>query len=103
MKKKQKRSSRATQPPRHSRSAKKRREAVKFRYQPLDPAKLETRLLELCPGKPGNRIVGSLFTVSLFDNPSFEANSYMWGPPRPTCGGAGGGGGGGPGGRGRRK
>src|SRR3569833_1393317 len=84
MKKKQKRSSRATQPPRHSRSAKKRREAVKFRYQPLDPSKLETRLLELCPGKPGSRIVGSLFTVSLLDNPSFEAISYMWGSPRPT-------------------
>jgi hypothetical protein len=36
------------------------------------------------PGKPGNRISIKLHTVSLNDNPEYEALSYCWGPPKPS-------------------
>ncbi|KAE8339241.1 hypothetical protein BDV24DRAFT_78158 [Aspergillus arachidicola] len=55
-----------------------------FPYEPLDPAKHEIRLFELWPGKPGSKVVGRLFHVSLDDNPRFEALSYTWGPLQPT-------------------
>ncbi|KAE8368758.1 heterokaryon incompatibility protein-domain-containing protein [Aspergillus caelatus] len=55
-----------------------------FQYEPLDPAKREIRLFELWPGKPGSKVVGHLFNVSLDESPSFEALSYTWGPPQPT-------------------
>ncbi|KAE8138142.1 hypothetical protein BDV38DRAFT_282444 [Aspergillus pseudotamarii] len=55
-----------------------------LQYEPLDPAKREIRLFELWPGKPGSKVVGRLFNVSLDESPSFEALSYTWGPPQPT-------------------
>ncbi|KAE8417723.1 heterokaryon incompatibility protein-domain-containing protein [Aspergillus pseudocaelatus] len=55
-----------------------------FQYEPLDPAKREIRLFELWPGKPGSKVFGHLFNVSLDESPSFEALSYTWGPPQPT-------------------
>ncbi|PIG81148.1 hypothetical protein AARAC_007927 [Aspergillus arachidicola] len=55
-----------------------------FPYEPLDPAKHEIRLFELWPGKPGSKVVGRLFHVSLDENPRFEALSYTWGPLQPT-------------------
>ncbi|KAL7897671.1 heterokaryon incompatibility domain-containing protein [Trichoderma sp. SZMC 28014] len=53
-------------------------------YQPLEPLKQQIRLLELLPGKPGSRISIKLHTVSLNDNPEYEALSYCWGPPNPS-------------------
>lgn len=55
-----------------------------FQYGRLDPEKREIRLLEVSPGRPGNKIVARLFTASLDDCPSFEALSYTWGPPHPS-------------------
>lgn len=53
-------------------------------YQPLEPLKQQIRLLELLPGKPGSRISIKLHTVSLSDDPEYEALSYCWGPPKPS-------------------
>ncbi|KAK1241115.1 hypothetical protein MKX08_001089 [Trichoderma sp. CBMAI-0020] len=53
-------------------------------YEPLDPLQQQIRLLELLPGKPGSRISIKLHTVSLSDNPEYEALSYCWGPPKPS-------------------
>ncbi|KAM0543468.1 hypothetical protein ACHAPJ_012266 [Fusarium lateritium] len=53
--------------------------AASFRYAPLDPVAREMRLLTLLPGEPGSPLVGNLNTVSLNDNPQYEALSYMWG------------------------
>ncbi|KAI1366046.1 heterokaryon incompatibility protein-domain-containing protein [Xylaria arbuscula] len=47
------------------------------RYQLLSGA--EIRLLTILPGKPGDDMKCSLETVSLDDNPSYEAISYVWG------------------------
>ncbi|KAJ3545294.1 hypothetical protein NM208_g2582 [Fusarium decemcellulare] len=63
---------------------KRTKKASPFQYQALDPAKREIRLLELDPGKPGSKVVARLIHVSLNENPSFEALSYTWGPPRPS-------------------
>ncbi|KAK2596237.1 hypothetical protein QQS21_006329 [Conoideocrella luteorostrata] len=60
------------------------RSFFKFRYKPLDPVKLEIRVLELAPGKPNSRIFGKLIHLSLLDSPNFDALSYMWGPPKPS-------------------
>ncbi|KAL7924520.1 heterokaryon incompatibility domain-containing protein [Trichoderma austrokoningii] len=53
-------------------------------YQPLDHLQRQMRLAELLPGKPGSRISIRLHTVSLDDNPEYEALSYCWGPPKPS-------------------
>ncbi|EHK50303.1 uncharacterized protein TrAtP1_007374 [Trichoderma atroviride] len=53
-------------------------------YEPLDHLQQQIRLLELLPGKPGSRISIKLHTVSLNDNPEYEALSYCWGPPKPS-------------------
>ncbi|GFP57784.1 heterokaryon incompatibility protein 6, OR allele [Trichoderma asperellum] len=53
-------------------------------YQSLKHLRQEIRLLQLLPGKPGSRIAIKLLTVSLNDNPEYEALSYCWGPPQPS-------------------
>ena len=45
----------------------------------LDLTRRETRLVHLHPGRWLDRIVCSLSTVSLDDDPEFEALSYAWG------------------------
>jgi hypothetical protein len=72
-----------TQPP-STTNGKRLRRGADFQYEPLDPAKHEIRLLEIAPGKPGSKIVGRLFNVSLDEDRSFEALSYLWGPPQPN-------------------
>ena len=51
------------------------------RYQPLDAAIDEIRLLQLMPGKAETPLRCHLITVSLQDSPTFEALSYVWGSP----------------------
>lgn len=53
-------------------------------YQPLEYLQQQIRLVELLPGKPGSRISIKLHTVSLNDDPEYEALSYCWGPPKPS-------------------
>lgn len=48
-------------------------------YQPLQHR--ETRIITLAPGEWNDRIECALRTVSLDDNPSYEALSYCWGDP----------------------
>ncbi|KAL6904030.1 heterokaryon incompatibility domain-containing protein [Trichoderma evansii] len=72
----------ASSQPNHIKKAKK---ITKFHhYQPLEHLKQQIRLVELLPGKPGSRIAIKLLTVSLNDNPEYEALSYCWGPPKPS-------------------
>ena len=49
-------------------------------YQPLQHR--EVRIIALAPGKWGDEIECSLKTVSLDDDPSYEALSYVWGDPK---------------------
>ncbi|KAM0265138.1 hypothetical protein ACHAQJ_000291 [Trichoderma viride] len=64
---------------------KKAKKTVRFHhYQPLNHLQREIRLVELSPGKPGSRIAAKLLTVSLNDDPVYDALSYCWGPPRPA-------------------
>ncbi|GAW17449.1 hypothetical protein ANO14919_069060 [Xylariales sp. No.14919] len=53
-------------------------------YSALDSSRQEIRTITLAPGKLGEDVHCELKTVSLLDNPAFEALSYTWGPPRPT-------------------
>jgi hypothetical protein len=53
-------------------------------YRPLNHLRREIRLVELLPGKPGSRIAAKLLTVSLNDDPVYDALSYCWGAPRPA-------------------
>ncbi|PON27081.1 hypothetical protein TGAM01_v204030 [Trichoderma gamsii] len=72
----------ASPQPNHTRRAKK---ITSFHhYEPLEHLHPQIRLLELLPGKPGSRISIKLHTVSLNDNPEYEALSYCWGPPKPS-------------------
>lgn len=48
-------------------------------YQPLQHR--EIRIITLAPGEWNDRIECTLRTVSLDDNPSYEALSYCWGDP----------------------
>lgn len=48
-------------------------------YLSLDPAKKEIRQLILQPLKTGPEIQCSTETISLSENPEFEALSYVWG------------------------
>ncbi|RFU80233.1 heterokaryon incompatibility [Trichoderma arundinaceum] len=75
-------SQQSSSPPHHTKKAK--RIARLHHYQPLDHIHREIRLLELLPGKPGSRIAARLLTVSLNDEPVYDALSYCWGAPRPT-------------------
>ncbi|KAL7786318.1 heterokaryon incompatibility domain-containing protein [Trichoderma ceciliae] len=76
------RSTSTSSPPRAAKKAK--RAAKTHRYQPLDHVLREIRLLRLSPGKPGSRISAKLLTVSLNDEPVYDALSYCWGAARPT-------------------
>jgi len=49
------------------------------RSRQLDLTRRETRLVLLHPGRWRDQIVCSLSTVSLDDNPEYEALSYAWG------------------------
>ena len=53
-------------------------------YTPLSPSSI--RILTLEPGKAKAAIYCSLTEIPLHsaDNPTYEALSYMWGPPEPT-------------------
>lgn len=50
-------------------------------YQPLDIVRREIRLLEIEPAEFDDAISCNLHTVSLDDDPSYEALSYVWGDP----------------------
>ncbi|KAL2827980.1 heterokaryon incompatibility protein-domain-containing protein [Aspergillus cavernicola] len=53
---------------------------MSFKYQPLDPMKLEIRLLTILPHREfESQIICTLRTVSLKQHPQFEALSYVWG------------------------
>ncbi|EKG14521.1 Heterokaryon incompatibility [Macrophomina phaseolina MS6] len=54
-------------------------------YSPLDPKRRQIRLLTLHPGSWRARIRCSLTTVSLLDEPDYEALSYVWGDPQSTA------------------
>jgi hypothetical protein len=51
-------------------------------YAPLDKRQEQIRIVNLAPGSPTDAISASLSTVSLLENPSFEALSYVWGNAR---------------------
>ncbi|KAJ9634566.1 hypothetical protein H2199_008849 [Coniosporium tulheliwenetii] len=53
-------------------------------YKPLDPSRREIRLLTLAGGQFSDDIHCSLSTVSLDDEPVYEALSYVWGDPNIT-------------------
>ncbi|KAI0814575.1 heterokaryon incompatibility protein-domain-containing protein [Xylaria sp. FL0064] len=53
-------------------------------YKTLDFSRQEIRTITLVPGKAPEPVKCELDTVSLLDNPGFEALSYTWGEPRPT-------------------
>jgi hypothetical protein len=55
-----------------------------FEYQPLNREKREIRLLTLYPDAWNKPISCSLQIVSLDDNPSYRALSYVWGNPKIT-------------------
>ncbi|KAG7407553.1 hypothetical protein ACKAV7_012797 [Fusarium commune] len=50
-------------------------------YRPLDLAKRQIRILHILPGQYGDPVRCTLHTVSLYDNPCYEALSYSWGDP----------------------
>lgn len=50
-------------------------------YQPLDPAKREIRLLEICRLKSSNLVSCEILHQSLDDSPKYSALSYNWGAP----------------------
>lgn len=50
-----------------------------YRYAPLDSERKQIRLLSLLPGSFRSELKGRLRTVSLDEEPSYEALSYTWG------------------------
>lgn len=48
-------------------------------YAPLEPLRREIRVVELAPGNFNDDIHCTLRTLSLDDNPTYEALSYVWG------------------------
>jgi len=55
-------------------------EAMSLKYDQLDSARSEIRLLFILPGLHDDEIHASLHTLSLNDHLQFEALSYTWGP-----------------------
>lgn len=53
-------------------------------YKPLDPSRREIRLITLAGGQFSDDIRCSLSTVSLDNEPVYEALSYVWGDPDVT-------------------
>jgi hypothetical protein len=53
-------------------------------YTPLDISREEIRIVTVAPGAFEDEIYCHLSTVSLQDNPFYEALSYAWGPPEFT-------------------
>ncbi|KAF7945151.1 hypothetical protein EAE96_009930 [Botrytis aclada] len=54
-------------------------------YQKLEVSKKEVRLVTLLPGGFSEDIYCTLATVSLIDEPVYEALSYVWGDPTSKC------------------
>ena len=54
---------------------------IMVKYKPLSPAVAEIRLFILSPGQNSTPLRGHLRTVSLDEDPEFEALSYVWGDP----------------------
>ncbi|TGO36479.1 hypothetical protein BHYA_0123g00070 [Botrytis hyacinthi] len=54
-------------------------------YHTLEVSKKEVRLVTLLPGDFSNVIHCTLTTVSLIDEPFYEALSYVWGNPTNRC------------------
>ncbi|TGO53682.1 hypothetical protein BCON_0119g00050 [Botryotinia convoluta] len=54
-------------------------------YHTLEVSKKEVRLVTLLPGDFSNDIHCTLTTVSLIDEPVYEALSYVWGSPTNKC------------------
>ncbi|KAF7867484.1 uncharacterized protein EAF02_009675 [Botrytis sinoallii] len=54
-------------------------------YHTLEVSKKEVRLVTLLPGDFSNDIFCTLTTVSLIDEPFYEALSYVWGNPMNKC------------------
>ncbi|KAF9639192.1 hypothetical protein BFW01_g10089 [Lasiodiplodia theobromae] len=52
-----------------------------YQYPHLDPSRREIRLLSLLPGQLSDEIVCELAVFSLFEEPKYEALSYVWGDP----------------------
>lgn len=55
-----------------------------YRYESLNKANREIRLLRLLPGAAPTALRGELIIVSLNDSPVYDALSYMWGDPSPA-------------------
>ena len=55
-----------------------------FLYQPLNVAERQIRFLTLQPGRLYDEIVCNRYIVSLDQNPTYEALSYVWGDPSIT-------------------
>ena len=53
-------------------------------YSPLDTTRRSIRTLQLLPGRWLDPINCTVHTVSLDDNPPFDALSYVWGDPTDT-------------------
>lgn len=52
-------------------------------YQSLSVEAAEIRVLKVLPGKTNDPVECELRTVSLRNDPAFEALSYTWGDPNP--------------------
>lgn len=48
-------------------------------YAPLDPSRNQMRVLHLSPGRDTDELRCTLTTVSLREDPKYEALSYVWG------------------------
>lgn len=53
-------------------------------YKPLDQPQM-TRVLDIMPGVGADQIACSIRTISLSHRPNYEALSYCWGDPEPSC------------------
>ena len=56
----------------------------KYPYRPLQANPPEIRLITLLPGPFSSPICATLSTVSLRDNPAYDAIPYVWGDPSLT-------------------
>ncbi|VUC25577.1 unnamed protein product [Clonostachys rosea] len=50
-----------------------------YDYSPVDPSSSEFRLLELMPGLEDEKVWCILVDSALYNKPSYEAPSYLWG------------------------
>jgi Heterokaryon incompatibility protein (HET) len=52
-----------------------------FLYQPLNIAERQIRFVILQPGRFNDEVACNMYIVSLDQNPTYEALSYVWGDP----------------------